>query len=145
MRFQSNKSSCGPAALHNALAALGIYRSEDELIALCKQKPDGTSARGLINAIKAIASADSPLHGRGVRWRDPEDAVVGLWWTIAEQGRPVVLCVDSFEHWVACTGYLGRRFAVMDSADNRLAIYYTHEELLKRWVGPAGGYHGVVV
>ena len=145
MRFQSNRSSCGPAALHNALAALGITRSEEELITLTKQTPDGASARQLLKALKTINTPALGLKAIAARWRSGDDAIVGLWWNVREHGRPTILCVDAFEHWVACTGHLGKRFAVMDSADNRLAIYYTHEELLARWEGPDGGFHAIIV
>jgi ABC-type bacteriocin/lantibiotic exporter with double-glycine peptidase domain len=141
MRFQSNRSACGPAALHNALASLGIDRSEDELIKLAGQTPNGTNATGLIRAAKSIPGADP----RPVRWKDEDEAGIALWYYISERGRPLILCVDAFDHWVACTGHLGTRFAVIDSADNALVLYYTHTELIKRWVGPKGGYHGIVL
>ena len=145
MRFQSNRSSCGPAALHNALAALGLNRTEDELIALAGQTVDGTSPKGLIKALKAISSPEAPLQGVAFSTRDGEAATVGLWWNVGHLGRPVILCVDAFEHWVACVGYLGRRFQVVDSADNRLLISYTEQTLLDRWTAPNGGYYGIIV
>lgn len=145
MKFQQNRSSCGPAALHNGLAALGIIRGEDELIRLCKQTPDGTSASGIITAIRSISSTDNPLKGLPVQWRSGDDAIVGLWWNIAEHGRPTILCVDACDHWVACVGKLGRRFSVVDSADNALLLYYTPESLLARWVSPKGRYYGIIV
>lgn len=144
MRFQSNRSACGPAALHNALEALGLTRSEDELITLCKQTPDGTSAGGLIKAIKAISSNELPLKGIPVYWKSPDDAIVGLWWNISEHGRPTILCVDALDHWVVCVGKLGKRFSVVDSADNRLLIHYTPDALLGRWVAD-GKYYGIIV
>lgn len=145
MRFQSNRSACGPAALHNALSALGVHRSEDELIALTGQKPAGTSAAGIIKAIKTISEGVTPpLAGEAVCWRNEDEAIRGLWWYLTERGRPLILCVDNFDHWVACTGYLGYRFAVMDSADNRLAIYYDAAGLLARWVKD-GKFHAIVV
>lgn len=145
MRYQSNRASCGPASLHNALAALGIKRSEDELIALCKQTKDGTSSAKLVAAIKAVSTAAQPTYGEAIKWRDIESGVVGLWYIVSERGRPVILCVDKFEHWVACVGYLGGRFMVVDSAEIGLVFYYTKEELEKRWEGPSGGFHGIVV
>lgn len=145
MRFQSNRSSCGPAALHNALSAIGITRTEDELIALTGQTPDGTSPRGLVKAIKAITSPEAPLLGTPFSTKDDEAAKVGLWWNVGNLGRPVILCVDQFEHWVVCVGYLGRRFQVVDSADNRLLISYSEGELLRRWSAPNGGFYGIIV
>ena len=146
MKFQSHKSSCGPAALHNALAALGINRSEDELGVLCKTTSEGgTSVRGLLGAIRSVSTTDLPLLGQALRWRKEDDAQIGLWYYIAERGRPIILCVDSFEHWVTCAGHLGTRFGVIDSSDNRMVIFYTLKELVVRWAGPKGGYHGIVV
>jgi ABC-type bacteriocin/lantibiotic exporter with double-glycine peptidase domain len=146
MRFQSSRSACGPAALHNALSALGVNRSEDELIQLTGQKPEGTSTQGLVKAIKHISESVTPgLVGTTVSWRNRDDAFIGLWWYLTERGRPLILCVDSFDHWVACTGYLGYRFAVMDSADNALALYYDAAGLAARWVGPKDKYYAIVV
>lgn len=140
MRFQSNKSSCGPAALHNALASLGIYRTEDELIKLCKQTTNGTSPKNLVAAIRTLGGQ----IGEPQTWKNAAEAGIGLFWHVVEGGRPVILCVDEIEHWVVCVGRLGKRFAVVDSADNRLVIYYTPEELCARW-GYEGKFYGIVV
>lgn len=147
MRYQSNRASCGPAALHNALAALGINRSEDELIALCKQTADGTSPAKLIRAIKSISSGapEAELIGEPFKRKAFADAWVGLWFLVAQRGRPVILCVDAFDHWVACVGALGDRFMVVDSAELGLVFYYDRVGLEKRWAGPNGGYHGIIV
>ena len=145
MRYQSNRASCGPASLHNALAALGIKRSEDELIALSGQTPNGTSSRGIIKAIKSVSTPEAELFGTAVRWRNIQEGSVGLWYLVGERGRPVILCVDDFEHWVSCVGYLGGRFMIVDSAHNGLLLYYDKEQLNQRWEGPRGGYHGIIV
>src|SRR3954465_2381362 len=100
MRFQSNRASCGPASLSNALATLGIHRTEEELITLCGQTPSGTSVRNLCRAIKQISTPEKPLFGDPVKWSKDNDATIGLWHYTTARGRPVILCVDSFEHWV---------------------------------------------
>lgn len=145
MRYQSNRSSCGPATLHNALNALGIHRTEDELIQLTGQNPTGTSAKGLIKALTSISTPEAPLHGEAVKFSTATQATIGLWYYVSDMGRPVILCVDDFDHWIVCTGHLGRRFAVIDPADNRLVLYYGATELLTRWEGPNGGWHAIVV
>lgn len=145
MRYQSNRASCGPASLHNALAALGINRTEEELITLCKQTTDGTSSKNLCAAIKSISTEAAKLYGDTLKWGKMEDAWVGLWFVVAQRGRPAILCVDNFEHWVACVGYLGGRFMVVDSAEIGLVFYYTREELERRWEGPKGGFHAIIV
>lgn len=140
--YQTNRASCGPAALSNALEALGIARTEAELITLTGQNANGTSPRQIIRAIKAIGEG---TRGDVFKVSKPDEAVVALWHCISERGRPVILCVDEHEHWVACTGYLGQRFLVVDSAEVGLVFYYTGEELIERWEGPKGGYYGIVV
>lgn len=141
--YQSNRASCGPAALGNALEALGIQRTEAELITLTGQTANGTSPRQLVKAIKAIDG--EALRGDIFKVGRGGEAAIALWHCISEAGRPVILCVDAFEHWVACTGYIGGRFVVVDSAELGLVDYYTGEELLERWVGPKGGYYGVIL
>lgn len=144
MRYQSHRAACGAAALHNALQALGISRSEEELGGLAGTTADGTSSRGMIKAIKAIGT-DHELIGKNMRWKDIESAQVGLWFLVANKGRPVILCTEDFGHWVACVGYTGGRFIVVDSDDPALVLFYTKEELEPVWVGPNGGYHGIVL
>jgi hypothetical protein len=143
VRFQSNKSSCGAASLHNALSALGISRSEDELIKLCKQTASGgTTVQGLLGAMRSIPG----VLGEPTKWRNDSDAIVGVWYQVSERGRPVIMCVDNWDHWVVCTGHLGPRFGVVDSADNALVIYYDGAGLVKRWRHKdKRGFYGIVV
>src|SRR5262245_12893608 len=124
MRYQSNRASCGPAALHNALASLGIHRTEDELVQLCKQTPDGTSARNLSKAIQSISTTELPLRGDAFGYKNNPEALVSLWYHVSYLGRPCILAVDGWEHWVTVVGHLGTRFAVADSANNALVLYY---------------------
>lgn len=143
--YQSNRASCGPAALANALEALGIKRTEAELITLTGQTPDGTSPKQLLKALKAIGAADKSVTGEIFKASNSSAATIGLWHCLVERGRPVILCVDSHEHWVAAVGYVGPRFVILDSAEVGLVFYYTDDELAERWIGPKGGYYGVVV
>lgn len=145
MRYQSNRASCGPASLHNALAALGIHRTEDELAQLCKQTPDGTSARNLGKAIQSISTAEQPLRGETFGFKSAPEALVSLWYWVSYLGRPTILAVDNWEHWVTVAGHLGTRFSVIDSAHNALVLYYNPDDLTTRWVGPNGGYYGVIL
>jgi ABC-type bacteriocin/lantibiotic exporter with double-glycine peptidase domain len=140
--YQTNRASCGPAALSNALEALGIERTEAELITLTGQNANGTSPRQLIRAIKSI---QTDLRGDVFKVRGGGEATIALWHSITQAGRPVILCVDAHEHWVCCTGYIGERFVLVDSAEVGLVFYYTADELVERWIGPKGGYYGVIV
>lgn len=140
--YQTNRASCGPAALQNALEALGIIRTEAELITLTGQTANGTSPKQIIRAIRAIGEA---TRGDTFAARKGGEATIALWHCISQEGRPVILCVDKFEHWVACTGYIGNRFVIVDSAELGLVDYYTGPELIERWTGPNGGFYGIIL
>jgi len=140
--FQSTRSSCGPASISNALESLGIKRTEAELASLCGQTADGTSPKGIIKCLKAIGNG---VKAEVFRERRDEVAVLGLWHSISERGRPFILLVDEFDHWVACVGHIGPRFVVVDSADNALVLFLSAPDLLARWVGPDGGYHAIAL
>lgn len=140
-QYQTNRASCGPASLVNALAALGVSRTEEEMIRAAGQTVNGTSAKGLRKALADIGGmVNAPL-----RYTSSDVALLSLWHWISERGRPIILCVDDHEHWVVAVGYLGGRFVLIDSADNRLVLYYDPKELLERWEGPTGGYYGLIV
>lgn len=139
--YQTNRASCGPAALKNALEAIGISRTEEELIALTGQSVDGTSARALTKALGKIEGTNPGV----LRCSRGAEALVQLWYVVAERGRPAILCVDEHEHWAVASGYIGGRFVLVDSAELGLVFYLTGDDLLERWVGPDGKYYAIVV
>lgn len=146
MKFQSRKSSCGPAALANALEAVGIKRSEEELAALCKQTATGGTAG------KALRSALSNMEGvinAEIHEARSDVAILRLLQSLYD-GRPVICCVDTWEHWAVAAGVLGfgKRIVCIDSGDNDLVVMRTVDEFLDWWRGPEGAtklYWGVIV
>jgi ABC-type bacteriocin/lantibiotic exporter with double-glycine peptidase domain len=139
MRLQSTQANCGPASLHNALAALGIARTEDELATLCRTTgTEGTSPKNMMKAIRALGRAPEVINERRLE--------VGLLWVEAwlREGRPVILCVDQSSHWVTAIGIMGKRVMVADSADNELVVSYSRAELVERWESD-GRFYGIVV
>ncbi len=136
VRYQSRKSSCGPASLSNALEALGIERTEDELGTLSKQDATGTSSINLRKAAEAVG-----VETLNVTIQNIESAR----WCLDSHltsGHPGILVVDNDEHWVACIGKLGDTFIVADPADNDLLAFYSREELIVRWQNVHGKYTG---
>lgn len=136
MRYQSRKSSCGPASLANALEAIGIERTEDELATLSKQDATGTSSVNLRKAAEAVG-----VETINVAEQRKESAG----WAISSflrAGNSGLLVVDNDEHWVACVGMLGNRYIIADSADNDLLLFYGLDELLTRWRSANGKYCG---
>lgn len=140
--MQDSQANCGPYALKNALAALGIERTAGELESACKTSAtDGTSLR------KIFAAAGKIEGCYPVTLREKRSDVALLKLSEAlRRGRPVVIawCTNNpGDHWVAVVGMLGDRYLVADSAHNELVITYTTGELINRWAD--GSYEGVVL
>src|SRR5688572_2687030 len=103
MRMQSTEASCGPTAMVNSLAALGLKRSIEECEQLCKcSATEGTSTPKLMAALRSIPGLDV----NRIYERKPTSALWHLNGALS-CGRPVILCVDSSSHWVAAVGQLG--------------------------------------
>lgn len=144
MKFQSTRSSCGPASLRNALEARGLHRTEEELVELCKQGPEGTSPRNLRRAIAAVGGVNKEIHESR-----PEVAILYLLQALYD-GYPVICCVDEWQHWAVAAGVLGfgKRIVCVDSGDNNLVVMRTLDDFVEWWSGPDSAtkrYYGVVV
>lgn len=147
MRLQSTHASCGPTALRNALSARGVARSEDELARLSGCTARGTSARGLLRAILAIA-ADVPELVPGVISERRADIALLRLLEALRAGSVAILCVDQWDHWVVGFGLLGRdTIHVSDSADTEMVLHYKPAQLLARWAPPGarGAYYGILL
>lgn len=143
MRFQSTAANCGPAAVRNALMALGIARSEEEIETLTgTTAADGTGPKGILRALHAILPTP-PGQINETR----EDVAILKLLAALNAGHPVVCCVDQDEHWVSAVGTLGGNILlVADSADNELILSYSPTNFLARWAGPTRKpYYGVVL
>ena len=136
MKYQDRKSNCGPASLANALEAIGIERSQDELGTLSKQDANGTSSANLRKAAEAVG-VDTVV----IAEQRAESAAWALY-TYVHSGSPGLLVVDNDEHWIAVVGKLGSTYIVADSADNDLLLFYTQDELLSRWANSSNKYCG---
>lgn len=110
-----------------------MKRTEDELAVLCKQTPDGTTAT---NLVKAVTTLDGT---RGAVIDEPR-ADVGLIRVLQAlyEGRPVIVCVDRWQHWAVAGGVLGfgQRINCIDSGDNDLLRTRTLDEFVEWWKGP---------
>jgi hypothetical protein len=135
--MQSTEASCGPTAMVNALSALGLKREIEECEQLCKcSATTGTSTVRLMAALRSIPS----LQVTRLYERKADSALYRLNGSL-NLGRPVILCVDGSEHWVAAIGQLGvgtitTRYLVADSADMDLVVSYDFKDLIGRWASP---------
>lgn len=144
MRLQDSQANCGPLAVRNALKALGLERSTSECEALCKTNPtEGTSATNLVKGVRKLEE----LCPRVIE--ESREIVAHLLLSSAlVAGRPVITCVDNWEHMVAVVGTLGSsRILVADSADAELVISYPWDIWMQRWacIGAKKPYWGVVL
>lgn len=110
---------------------------------LCKQTPEGTTPENLVKAISTIEGT------RGTVIREAR-ADVGLMRVLQAlyEGRPVIVCVDLYQHWAVAGGVLGfgQRINCIDSADNDLLKTRTLDQFVDWWRGPDGAkFYGVVV
>jgi hypothetical protein len=129
----------------NALRAIGITRTREELETLCgTTMTDGTPPRKILRAVSKIEGC-FPVK---LRERRRDIALLRLKGAL-DQGRPAVLVWHDSEgnpggHWVAAVGMLGGRYLIADAADNELVLSMTVEEVATYWAD-GGIYEGVVL
>lgn len=134
MRYQRTDWHCGPAAVQNALAALGTKTSQDTLAQVGGTTAEhGTDEDGIKRMVLST--------GRGLdEWASNVDSASYGWlWHALLLGRPVVLCIDRWSHWVVAIGICGKRIVLFDPAKyrhntDRLGTFtLPRGKLLKRW------------
>jgi hypothetical protein len=145
VRGQDSQANCGPYALMNALRAIGIMRTREELEVLCgTTMTDGTPPRKILRAVSKIEGC-YPVK---LREKRRDIALLRLRGAL-DQGRPVVLVWHDSEgnpggHWVAAVGMLGDRYLIADAADNELVLSLTVDEVATYWTDE-GVYEGVIL
>lgn len=131
MRLQSSQASCGAAAVHNALCALGREPSLEACEKACRvDATDGTSPKRLVAGVKAMG-------GEVVAEIKERESDVGLLRLdkATTMGLVGILVVDADSHWVTVVGRLGDRYLVADSADSELIRSLSAKDLVERWKG----------
>lgn len=137
MLFQDTQASCGVAALHNALCALGHERSLAELTALIKPGTVGTPVASMWRAVQTLKESCGLVP---VKYQLGNSvAAMGMMWAALANGRPSVIIVDRGEHWVAVVGHLRNRLHVADGARAELILSYDLASFGERW--NCGGRH----
>jgi ABC-type bacteriocin/lantibiotic exporter with double-glycine peptidase domain len=144
MRGQDSQANCGPYALLNALRALGIQRTAEELEALCgTTMTKGTSPGKLLAGARRVEG----LTPTKLRERRREVALLRLHGAVS-RGRPALLVWSSEgkpgEHWVAVVGLLGERYLIADAAENELVLSMEVDEVVQHWEDH-GTYEGILL
>lgn len=128
--------SCGPAAVVNAARSMGVRVAEGRVRKLAGTTEDGTDEDELISAIRGIRLTATPHHSsdRATAWAFVRANVL--------DGRPVVLCIDQWTHWVTIVGIVGDRVLLVDPANTKKnaaenGIHsLSRTDLYKRWKCP---------
>lgn len=113
MKFQRNTWSCGAATVRNILRCFGLKVSELDIRTYSNtSKEFGTSENGIMDSIRAFGYTAVEHH-----FDDSSEAWEWLHDTLYS-GKPVILAVENWEHWVAAIGSLGRTGIVVFDPSN---------------------------
>lgn len=146
MRRQTSDHDCGPTAIANAFEfhhkRIGL-RGLRDLVGTTAETPEGGDEHDIMRALLAYGS-DVDEHASG----DARRAWVWLLESL-DADRPVLLCLDRWEHWVTAIGRAGRQVVVYDSSVHFGGTFVLRfRDLRPRWeaarrVRRAGGAPGV--
>lgn len=134
MELQERKYSCGPAALRAALYVLGHNITEASLRRRAGTTTWGTDEKGIKRAVAHYGHSTRENHFSSHRkaWAQLKKTV--------SMGRPVLICSDSWEHWLAIVGVFGGKVIVFDPyrEPGQRRRYsglkvYNEAELISRW------------
>lgn len=148
MKLQRSNFKCGIFAIMNALRCFGVKISEKRLAKhTSTTKTEGTSEFGIRNCLDRLNYEHNEINAA-----DEEDAWTELY-AFLEGGSPVILSVDSGEHWLTAIAVLGEdRVVVFDSDSVDPANRKEHgthvwdaEQLFKRWKMVNDLYYGISV
>jgi ABC-type bacteriocin/lantibiotic exporter with double-glycine peptidase domain len=150
VRLQSGQNSCGPAAVANALRALGKTNITEEKVAARLKNiastgdpaiQTGTIEEQIVRALKSFK-----VPATQIQVYHPGVAVMALRGFLS-MGFPVLLAVANDEHWVCATGWRGRYIDLVDSAAEELVVPYKDVDLAGHWacVGEVHRFYGIAV
>jgi ABC-type bacteriocin/lantibiotic exporter with double-glycine peptidase domain len=137
VRYQEKPWSCGPAALRSAGIVLGEKISERTIRAKAGTNEDGTDEQELIQAARELGWTATPHHSAdtAAAWAFVRANVL--------DGRPCLLCIDQWTHWVCVIGIVGDKVIYFDPAKTKKNVsengvtIASRTNLSKRWRCPS--------
>lgn len=112
MKSQQYPWSCGASALRNALYHAFDHRvREGHIRRLAGTTRDGTDEVGILTAARSLGYSALEHHSESktASW----DWLYGC----LSGGKPVILCLDAYQHWATAFGVLGDRVCVFDPSN----------------------------
>ena len=132
---QERRYSCGPASLKYALCVLGFSPREAQLRKLARTTWRGTQTNHLVRAARRFGVIPKVRHFLDDEWEEARSWLHGE----LQQGRPAILDVDGFEHYVVAVHTLGGHVVVIDAEGGPMdgsayaRIVTCSERRLKSW------------
>lgn len=137
---QPNNTTCGPASLQLALRILGMRKSFEDLIELCRTTRNGTSTRHMIAAVNKLGLSVlmveyATLHHLQSALRyppnQPRAVLVSYLYDLDKRDRPH----PESGHWAAVSSYSARnsRIVLLDSSTGQKKSY-SWTEFRDRWM-----------
>src|SRR4029077_10892853 len=144
MKYLELNSSCGSAAVVNALRVFGCKVSEARVRSAAGTDWTGTGPSGIVAALRKFG-----LTAQEFTDSNPGKAWLWLHGAIG-QGRAVIVAVDASEHWVKVIGRSGERVVVFDNPGTKRNMYecgvhvLNRRQMLRRWLwGRGSEFYGI--
>lgn len=107
---QPNNYSCGPMSLRHCFLKWGVDVDVYEIIRLGNVTKAGASERQLELVMwHAGSKYDHYQHETATSAKARIDSLL-------KRGRPLILCVESWQHWIACIHHSRRGYLIFDSS-----------------------------
>ncbi len=127
---QNNRWQCGPFAIKHALAIVGRFVDEESITRAARTTKEGTDE-------KMLRRASERFDCRLIEVRKfEEEAAFRALKAALTTGRPCLICINQWGHWVTIVGFDARseRFVVIDSEKDPVVRIPAWSELKRRWV-----------
>jgi ABC-type bacteriocin/lantibiotic exporter with double-glycine peptidase domain len=128
VRRQRDDHDCGPTALANALERFGLRRGLSAVAKACGTTLEGSDEGDLTRGALALGCGADPFAC--------DDPRAALTWLLAslKAGRPALLCVDRWGHWITALGACGRDVVIYDPARETGGTFVLRwRSLRRRW------------
>lgn len=148
MKYQERPSWCGVAALQNCAKVYDLALDQKRLAHIAGTTyEDGTPPEGIVKAAKTFGLScvefETDSRFMAAQWLDARKY----------SGEPAILCVDTWDHWVALIGGCGDKYCVVDSTnedwnyDENGVHLYSLQDILCRWCNEdeTRGYYGLCI
>ncbi|MEK7577226.1 MAG: cysteine peptidase family C39 domain-containing protein [Patescibacteria group bacterium] len=128
--MQPDDTTCGPASIKHALHVLGIRKSLQSLVQLCKTNRNGTSTKNMINAITKLGLSVMAVENATLKHLQsalkyppakPRAALVSYLYDLNEKDEPHI----ESGHWAVVASFLSStsRIVLLDSASGKRKSY----------------------